>query len=94
LRSTGFFLQFSEKIRSLYDGLYTTTVTDERGGSLREGFGQKWGSYQAIYTLAEGDITRFNKVTKINVHQALMYLEFVKERAEVENKIMKQSLRK
>ena len=88
-----FFLQFSEKIRSLYDGLYTTAVIDERGGSLRQGFGKKWGSYQAIDTLAQGDVTKFDKVTRINAHTALKYLEYIKERTEVENKIMKQSLR-
>ena len=90
-----FFLSFSEKIRELYNGLYTQTVSAgaERGQGLSQAFGKKWGGYQAIYALAEGDVRRIDEVTKLPLHQCLMFLEFVKEKNELENKLIKQSAR-
>ena len=85
-----FFLSFSEKIRSLYDGLYTQTVAGGRGSQLRESFGKKWGDYQAIHALAQGDVERIGEVTKLGVHQCMMWLEYEKEKNDLENKLLKQ----
>ena len=93
LGAKGFFLSFSEKIRSLYDGLYTQTVTGGRGSQLRESFGKKWGDYQAIHALAQGDVTRIGEVTKIGIHQCMMWLEYEKEKNDLENKLLKQQSR-
>jgi hypothetical protein len=43
--------------------------------------------------LAQGDVSRFDKVTKLGVHKCMMYLEYEKEKAETENKIFKQQTR-
>ncbi len=43
--------------------------------------------------LAEGDVRRIDEVTKLPLHQCLMFLEFVKEKNELENKLIKQSTR-
>ena len=39
------------------------------------------------------DVGKIDEVTKLPVHQCLMYLEYVKERNELENKMAKQALR-
>tara|TARA_Y100000385_G_C12708494_1_gene473567 strand:+ start:89 stop:367 length:279 start_codon:yes stop_codon:yes gene_type:complete len=47
-------------------------------------FAREWGSYQEIYELAQGDITRFNEVTKLPLQQCLMYLSYLKAKTDVE----------
>ena len=59
---------------------------DQGGTDERSGFSRKWGSYSELYTLSGGDITRFEDITKLNVHQCLMYLAFEKEKTQLENK--------
>jgi len=89
----GFFLSFSDKIRELYDGLYTQRVAEETGGSSGRAFGKKWGDYQAIFTLAGEDVRRIGEVTELPLHQCLMYLEFIKEKSELESRMLKQKMR-
>ena len=47
-------------------------------------FASKWGWYQSIYSLAKGDIRRFEDITKLNVHSCLMMLAFEKEKTQIE----------
>jgi len=82
-------LAFSDKIRKLYDGLYTQRASADSGGSGGQAFAKKWGDYQTIYLLAGEDVARIGEVTELPVHQCLMYLEFVKEKSELENRILK-----
>ena len=44
----------------------------------------KWGWYQSIYGIAKGDVTKFDDITRINVHTCLLYLAFEKEKIELE----------
>ena len=86
-----FFLQFNERIAESYPELF-----GEGGGEGtddRSNFGRKWGSYQEIYTLAQGDVRRFNEVTKLSLHSCLMYLAFEKEKIEFENRMIKQKFK-
>jgi hypothetical protein len=73
--------------------LYTTTVTEQKGEGLRRSFGKKWGGYQALYTLAKGDVSRIDEVAGLPFHQCLMYLEYEKEKNDLENKLMKLSMK-
>ena len=68
---------------SSYDSLYTQTGDDL---SRVATFGQKWGWYQSVFGLANGDITRFKDITKLNVHECLYALEFMKEKNVIETK--------
>jgi len=70
----------------LYPELYRS------GGESRPeiaDFGIKWGWYQNIYQLAKGDIQQFNKVVKLRLHDALMYLSFEADKNKLENKMLK-----
>ena len=56
-------------------------------------FSTKWGWYNSIYGLAQGDITRFENITKLGVHECFMMLSFMKDKAEVEAKRIKQNFK-
>ena len=83
-----FFLQFRNGIVEGYDSLFGQTTTD---GDLSRSanFGRKWGWYQSIYGLANGDITRFEDITKLNIHQCFTMLSFMKEKAQLESQQIK-----
>jgi len=51
----------------------------------------KWGFYQSVWGLAKGDVTRFDAVTKLNVHTCLLNLVFEKEKNELEKRLIKQN---
>ena len=70
--------------------------SDEGGGSATDAqanFGRKWGWFQSIHTLAQGDVRRFDEVTKTRVHECFMMLSFMKDKAEVEAKRIKQNFK-
>ena len=73
---------------SSYDGLFTQGQPDL---SAVSNFGAKWGWYQSIYALAKGDITRFENITKLGVHECLYALEFIKEKTEIEAQRIKRN---
>jgi hypothetical protein len=57
------------------------------------GFGKKWGYYQSIYTLCNGDITKFENVTKLNVNFCLTMLAFKKDKAMIEDNNIKKKFK-
>jgi len=56
-------------------------------------FGNKWGWYQSIYGLAQGDITRFQNITKLNMHECFMMLSFMKDKNELEAEQIKSKMK-
>ena len=83
-----FFLSFRERFVGLFDGLFNQS---DDGGSGAEGsFGNKWGWYQSIYAIAKGDITKFKEITKLSAAECLTWLEFEKEKNDLEAKMLKQ----
>ena len=89
-----FFLSFREKIMQIYDGLFTPSAKAESNFNIGEGFGKKWGWYQSIYALAGKDVSRISEVTKISLHQCLIWLEFEKEKNDLEQKMIKNAYNK
>ena len=47
------------------------------------------GWYQSLFGLSQGDIRRFEDITKLNIHTCLYALSYMKEKAEVESKNIK-----
>ena len=86
-----FFLSFRDRLVEDYDSLFGT----EQGHSLTalSQFGQKWGWYQSIYALSQGDIRRFENITELNVHKCLTMLTFMKEKSDLESKQIKSKMR-
>jgi hypothetical protein len=59
-----------------------------------QSFGIKWGWYQSIYALGKGDVRRFDEITRLNIHKCLMWLEFEKEKNDLEAKRIKKAYKK
>ena len=91
LGSMLFFLSFRNRLVEAYDSLFGT----EQGEALTSvsQFGQKWGWYQSIFALSQGDIRRFEHIVELNVHKCLTMLSFMKEKSELESKQLKNRTR-
>ncbi len=49
-------------------------------------FAKRWGWYQSIYAIAQGDITRFDEVTNYKLTKCLTYLVFEKQKTDIERR--------
>ena len=74
-----------------YDQLYSESGQGQLDGATN--FTRKYGWYNSIYALAKGDVTRFENITKLNIHKCLYYLTFEKEKQEIEKKLIKKSFK-
>jgi hypothetical protein len=73
-----------------YPGIYESG--DSTGVATSEqSFGKKWGWYQSVYALAKGDVLKFKEVTKSNLGSCLLWLEFEKEKNELEAQRIKRA---
>lgn len=85
-----FFVEFRERIISSYDGLFGQG-SSEGSFTSQGGFNAKWNWYSSIYTAAQGNIERFEYITKQTAHKILMYLEYVTEKSILESQKLKKS---
>jgi hypothetical protein len=87
-------LDFNKRLTEAYPELYSETT--EGATDARSAFGRKWGSYQEIDVLSESKVGRIigvpsdKPVTEYPLHGCLMYLAYVKELAEFNNRMIKQ----
>ena len=58
-----------------------------------QGFASKWGWYQSIYGLANGDLLKYDSITKQNLHKCLTFLSFEKDKCELESQILKNKMK-
>ena len=88
-----FFLEFKKRITETYTELFGES---EGSGHLSktQGFAQKWGWYQSIYGLANGDIRKLDEVVKLKLHQCLQHLSFEKDKYELEAHMIKSNSKK
>ena len=86
-----FFFDFRDRIVENYAGLFTQSAADIERGSVSQGFGKKWGWYQSIYSLAKGDVFKIDKATRTNLHKAMMWLEFEKDKSDLEEIMIKKA---
>ena len=80
-------MEFRNGIVDSYDGLFGGGGQDDY--SAGAGFARKWGWYTSFYALAKGDATKFEDVARLSLHTAMMYLEFEKEKIELEQRMLK-----
>jgi hypothetical protein len=76
--SIGFFLSFRKRTTARYPDLFGE---GDNQYSPESQFGRKWGWYSSFYQLAQGDVTRFERVGRLGVHEALTFLVFEKAKA-------------
>lgn len=77
----------------MYPTLFQAGDT-EGNGIESANFGKKWGFYQNFYALAKGDITKFDEVSRIDIHTCLTYLSFEKEKNKIERALIKKAYKK
>ena len=91
LSSVLFFLSFRDRLVESYDELFGGQTGNQFSAISQ--FGTKWGWYQSIYGLAQGDIRRFKDITKLKMHECFLMLSFMKDKAEAEAKQFKSKLK-
>ena len=85
-------MQFKERIIETYIELFENSGSSGHSTKL-EGFAKKWGWYQSIYGLSQGDIRKLNEVTSTKLHTCLTMLAFEKDKMEVERQLVKNAKR-
>lgn len=80
-------MQFKNGIAEAYTELFGES-DGSQGASRAAGFAAKWGWYQSIYGITNGDIMKFDEVTKLNLHKCLQHLAFEKDKYELEKSII------
>ena len=79
-----FFLQYRERVTNGFGGLFTGEAGGDDDYSRESQFSKKYGWFNSLYALCGGDATKFKAVTELNHLEALLFLEFEKEKAEIE----------
>jgi hypothetical protein len=74
-------LEFNERFDQRFTELFTEGVEEY---TREYQFGKQWGWYHSIYSLAKGDIRRFDEITKISAAQCLTFLTYEKQKTEIE----------
>jgi len=57
--------------------------------SERAQFNKRWGWYNSIYAIAQGDLTKFDEVTGLGVRKCLTWLTYEKQKREIEEREIK-----
>ena len=85
-----FFYDFVQRLIKRYDGLFDEDAgEDEVKHSSAGNFNKKWGGYVSIAVLAGNNITRFEEVTRLNVHECLTFLSYKKDLGAFEAEVAK-----
>ena len=85
-------MQFKTRIIETYFELFENSG-DSGYSSRAEGFAKKWGWYQSVYALSQGNIGKLNNVTTNKLHTCLTMLAFEKDKLEVEKQMMQNAKR-
>ena len=81
-RSYCFFLHFRQRLVGSYAELFGEE--EREGFSTVSNFTSKYGWFNSLYAIADGDITKFEYITKLNVYECLTFLEYTKEKNQIE----------
>ena len=84
--------EFRSGLVENYNGLFGGG--GDRSLDAGSNFNRKYGWFQSIFSvLAQSDIRRLEDITKLNIHQCLYTLEYVKEKNELEAKQIKKKFK-
>jgi hypothetical protein len=84
-------VEFRSRLIENYDELFGGSRSRDLDAVSQ--FSRKWGWYQSIYGLAKGDITQFENITKLKMHECFMMLTFMKDKNELEAKQIKKNFK-
>ena len=87
MSSIFFFVEFRARIIESYDELFGQSGNGTLDAASQ--FTKKWSWYGTIFALAQGDLRRFQDITKLSMHECFMMLSFMKDKADVDGKEIK-----
>ena len=91
LSSMFFFSEFRNGLINNYPEIFDGGQGDTTS-SLSQ-FQSKYGWFHSIWALSGGDITKVKDITKLNMHECLMMLAYIKDKNELEAKQIKNNIR-
>tara|TARA_R110000737_G_scaffold286111_1_gene292643 strand:+ start:84 stop:314 length:231 start_codon:yes stop_codon:yes gene_type:complete len=59
--------------------------TSDGGTDSASNYQRKWGGYDELYCLAQGDLRRFDEISEMSVHKCYMYLANNVDKIKLEN---------
>ena len=86
-------MEFKNRIVETYSELFVQTGGREVA-TTSDSFAAKWGWFQSIYGLSNGNIRNIHEVTQLKLHQCLYMLSFEKDKMELEQSILKRNAKK
>jgi hypothetical protein len=91
-------LEFRKRVTAGYPELFGERDEEEsetyNDFSETTQFAKRWGWYQSIYAIAQGDITRFDEVTNYKLTKCLTYLVFEKQKTDIERRQFERNLKR
>ena len=87
-----FFFDFRKRLSSTYAYLFgdgDKEESEDNDFSERTQFNKRWGWYNSIYALSQGDVTKFDDVTRLGVRKCLTYLTYERQKREIEDRELK-----
>jgi hypothetical protein len=90
LGSTFFFVRFIENLVTFYPEIYEGPDGDV--SPIEHNFGKKWKSYTSIFQLAEGDITKFDKVVEEPLEKCLLFLCYRADKNRVDTLLHREAM--
>ena len=91
-----FFLSFRNQIVEGYSELYNRNSrgTGTTIGGREEAFNGKYSWYKELHALAGGQALRVNEATSIPIHEAMIWLQYEKEKRILENEAIKKQFKR
>ena len=91
LGSLFFFIQFRKGLVDDYSELFEGGSGDTTSAISQ--FGQKFGWYGSLFGLSQGDITKFENITQMKMHECLYMLTYMKEKNQLESQQIKSKIK-
>ena len=90
-----FFFAFRDEIINSYDELFAVSNTGGNNsiGGREEGFNSKYEWYKELHALAGGEALRINEATLIPIHEAMIWLQYTKEKIILDNEAIKKNFK-
>jgi len=84
-------LDFRKRLIESYPDIFGDgdNAGNENSLSERTQFGKQWGWYGSLHVLAQGNITKFDEITKLGLRKCLTFLTFTKQSDDLQQREFK-----
>ena len=84
-------MEFKDRIIGNYPELFDKGDGGGIDHSAEGNFVAKWGWFQSLYALSDGNVERIENITELLAHRCFMMLAFKKDKNELENQRLKRN---